>query len=351
VCLPAAALASETPWLAWPESTQEITDGSTVELWEDFELEPHAISPCEATEPAGLLVNGESVDRATAASSVTWYECRATTVTGGFTALALDPETVTATAEPAISIGLPDGCVYHLHEAVGHLSYAGHAEYTITGVASLQAGVGCSADLDVEGYVALAGPQAGGYGPVLWRSVEGSEREQREREARERVTQEQQRREREAKEVAERGELEKHDREDRENRERREQTELQAKGRLLTRLETQTVPTGKSAIIHALLEAGHASVVFDAPAAGELVISWHEARTQTFVPAHSHEALIAQAKINVIHAGAIRVNIRLTKVGRRVLIRHRRIAVTDQASFTATGQAVVANSTTFVLTR
>lgn len=340
--VPAVASASGGFALAWPESRQEIPNGSAVVLWEDFNLEPHAFVPCQAEAPASLVANGEAVDRATGASSPTWYECGGFVVAGGFTALSVDQLSIVAMAEPQISITEPDGCAYQLGKVEGHEPVAGFAGYTVTGAATWQSGSDCLAELRLEGYVALFGPQAGGFGLLPWRSVEVMEREQHEREAGERQARERLQHEREERENRERGERE---RRERETQERQEQDSL------LTALEKDTVPSGKPAKLRRLLKAGEASVIFNAPIAGELVISWYEAPTQTSLPASAHTPLIAQAKVDVVRPGAIRVKIKLTHAGRRLLKGRRQVTLTEQASFASAGKPPVTTTQTFVLKR
>jgi hypothetical protein len=159
--------------LVWQETGREIPNGSEISLWESFNLEAGKIPPCEVDgTPATLVTNGQSTDSVSGPALPTWFECGSVTVTGGFTSIQFNPQTVTATAIPAISIAEPGGCEYHIGKIEGNYSWTGpeeRASWKTAGTAALTKGTPCSAELHLEGFIELFPSSAGS--PLLWKSL------------------------------------------------------------------------------------------------------------------------------------------------------------------------------------
>ena len=186
--VPGVARASGGEALVWEETRQEIPNGSEISLWEQFNLQPGQVPPCQAEVPATLVTNGQSTDSVSGPASPAWSECGSVTVTGGFTSVQFDPQTVTATAVPAISIAEPDGCVYEIGKVEGSYSAIGteeRAAWKIAGTATLTKGTPCTAGLALEGFIELFPRGAGS--PLPWRSLESLEGEAKQREAKEKA--------------------------------------------------------------------------------------------------------------------------------------------------------------------
>jgi hypothetical protein len=336
--VPSAAQASGGVALAWPESQQEIADGSTVTLGEF--IDDGGMLPCEAYASATILVNGESTDSASATEPSAWYECSSLTVSGGFTSVHLSQESVRANAEPAISLTNPSGCVYQLGQVEGHATLEGKVTYQVAGSATLKSGALCVANLSVKGSLGLAGPQAGGIGLLLWRSLETLEREARERTEREAG-------ERAERERREREERERRERTEREQREREEQQERA----IAAEFGRSLFPTGRSAKLGALLKAGGWSTSFSAPVAGALVVAWYEVPKGAHLAAKPQPLLVAQGRASFTASSTKKVAIKLTRKGKRLLTSTKSIRLTARTSFTPSGRTALTRMKTFVLKR
>jgi hypothetical protein len=318
--VPGVSRASSGQALVWRETRQEIPNGSEISLWEQFNLERGKI-PCQAEGPATLTVNGQSTDSVSGPSSPGWSECGSVAVTGGFTSVQFDPQTVTATADPAISIAEPAGCVYEIGEVEGSYSAIGAEElaaWKIAGSATLTKGTPCSAELHLEGFIELFPRGAGS--PLPWRSLESLEREAKERESEERAA-----------------------------REEKEHHEAES---ALTALTNALFPSGMSARISGLLKANGWGVSFAAPWPGELVINWYEVPKGAHLSKKPHPTLVASGRASFTTDSQTRkVTIRLTAKGQRLLKKAKRISLTAKGAFLSFSKPALIVQKTFALRR
>jgi hypothetical protein len=115
---------------------------------------------------------------------------------------------------------------------------------------------------------------------------------------------------------------------------------------VLKALSRVLVPSGKGTKIRALLRHRGYSVVFDAPSAGRLTISWHleprGAKGKQLV-------LIAKLSVSVQHAGATEVRITLTRRGRQLLMHSQRLTVISTGTFIPPGQPATSLTKRFTL--
>lgn len=114
-----------------------------------------------------------------------------------------------------------------------------------------------------------------------------------------------------------------------------------------TALSRAIVPTGHGATLEALLRQGSYAVIFDAPGAGHLAISWYlDPRRAT-----SQRKLIARLSVNLHRAGATRITITLPRRDRRLLEPYRAATVTATGGFTERGQRATTVTRRFTLRR
>ncbi len=95
---------------------------------------------------------------------------------------------------------------------------------------------------------------------------------------------------------------------------------------------------GKNASIRSLLKHGGYTVSFNAPGAGQLVISWYATPRAATSAKAKKPVLIASARASFQNAGPANVKIKLTRKGRSLLKHSKRLKLNDKASFTPTGQ-------------
>jgi hypothetical protein len=112
-------------------------------------------------------------------------------------------------------------------------------------------------------------------------------------------------------------------------------------------------PHGSGAAIGSLLHGGY-SFTFTAPSAGRLVIGWYQ------IPKGAHLArrkrapkpvLVASVKVKISAAGKVKVRLKLTAAGRKLLARARRQTLTSLASFTPADEAAVTARRNFTVKR
>jgi hypothetical protein len=108
---------------------------------------------------------------------------------------------------------------------------------------------------------------------------------------------------------------------------------------------------GKNARIKSLLKHGGYSVSFDAPSAGELVISWHATPSGARSAKSRKPVLIASGRASFANAGTATVKIKLMGKGRSVLKHSKRLKLTEKSSFTPTGQPSTSASKSFSIRR
>jgi hypothetical protein len=106
------------------------------------------------------------------------------------------------------------------------------------------------------------------------------------------------------------------------------------------------VPTGRGTKIRALLRHRGCSVVFDAPSAGRLTISWYVAPGKA---RGNQPVLIAKLSVSVQRAGATVVTIALTRGGGQFLVHSHRLSVISTGRFAPTGQPVTSVTKRFTL--
>ena len=113
------------------------------------------------------------------------------------------------------------------------------------------------------------------------------------------------------------------------------------------------LPKGENAKIAALLKNGGYTFTFKAPSGGKLTISWY------YLPKGAHIAkntkpkpqLVATATVNVSKAGAVKVRVRLTKTGKRLLKNAKTLKVTSKVGYTTTAGRLVVKLKAFTLRR
>jgi hypothetical protein len=329
--VPGVARASSGEALVWEETRQEIPNGGEISLWQQFNLQGGMVPQCQAEVPATLVTNGQPSDSVSGPASPQWSECGSSVVLGGFTTLEFNPQAITATASPGISITEGNGCTYAISKIEGSSSgpgSEGEAVWEISGTAGLRSGTPCATERHVEGVIELF-PRAAGS-PLPWRSLEAIEKEKGEREAKEKAAKEAT----EAKEKAAREEKERHE------------TEA-----AVTSVANVLFPSGASAHIKKLLKANGWSFAFAAPWPGELVIEWYEVPKESHSSKTVHPVLVAagRASFTTVNHGNVRV--RLTAKGKRLLKKAKKLTVTAKGTFLSFSRPALRAQKTFTLRR
>jgi hypothetical protein len=124
-------------------------------------------------------------------------------------------------------------------------------------------------------------------------------------------------------------------------------------GQIKAALRGVLTPKGKLARISALLRHGGYTFKFNAPSAGKLVIQWYQ------VPKGAHLArkrkprpvLVASVTISVSKAGTIKVKVKLTGKGRRLLKHAKKLKLTAKDSFKPSGSSATTMRKAFILRR
>jgi hypothetical protein len=298
LALAAFASCAHAATLIWPESRQPVPNGGEVGLWEDFHLDPGPMAiPCQATPPSTVVVNGQPVDEVRQQGTPTWSECGEVVVTGGWVAIGFTQPAMKAVAVPAITLAEPDGCRYELHEIEGHENeLVGFASWTVSGSATVAAGVPsspatCATTLPLTGTVELMGPQSGGFGVMPWGSPEASGGEG---------------------------------------------------GQAAEELGERMVTATRLANLGRLFPSGPAAK-FSATRAGTLTVYWYaqSAATARRLARSAKRMLVARGTASFAGSGTRRVRVTPTALGRRLLRRHRHVALSMRASFAARGSDAV----------
>ena len=107
-------------------------------------------------------------------------------------------------------------------------------------------------------------------------------------------------------------------------------------------------PGGKAARLAAVRKHGSCVVSFSAPSAGELVISWYE------LPKGAHlssakPVLVASGRATTSAAGGVKLTIKLTAMGKRLLKASRSLKLTAKGTFTPAGHAATSTTKQFML--
>jgi hypothetical protein len=126
-----------------------------------------------------------------------------------------------------------------------------------------------------------------------------------------------------------------------------------SRAQISSALKKVLVPTGKLAKIAALVKHGGYTFSFAAPSAGRLVLDWY------FVPAGAHvtrgtkpkPVLVASVTVAVHKSGKVKVKLKLTSQGRKLLKSAGREKLTVKASFAPTGHATRTTLTKITLKR
>jgi hypothetical protein len=110
-------------------------------------------------------------------------------------------------------------------------------------------------------------------------------------------------------------------------------------------------PAGKRAKIAKVLHNGGDSLAFTVPSAGQISVSWNR------VPRRAHRAsklktvTIAAAGMHFANGGPVKIKIKLTRHGKRILASAQRVTLVAKATFTPTSRPGITALRTFTLTR
>lgn len=119
-------------------------------------------------------------------------------------------------------------------------------------------------------------------------------------------------------------------------------------------------PKGRLAKLGAILKAGGFTFTFNAPESGTLTIGWYElapgahltsANGKDHKKPRAKPVLIATGTMTVGKMGTIKIKVKLTNAGKRLLKHAKGQKLTGQASFTPTGGTATTRRGTFVLKR
>lgn len=118
-------------------------------------------------------------------------------------------------------------------------------------------------------------------------------------------------------------------------------------------LARQLAPAGKAAAISALLEHGGLRMGFNLPEAGTLVVKWYLAAPATKLSGKPRDKPIevAAGQAQLAAAQTVKVTIRLTAKGRKLLRRAGKISLEARGAFAAKGEATVGTVKQFTLKR
>ena len=110
-------------------------------------------------------------------------------------------------------------------------------------------------------------------------------------------------------------------------------------------------PTGKGGQIASVRRHGRYVLSFNAPAAGEVTISWYLVPKGAHVGTAKHPkpVLVATGHAVATHAGKLTVTVKLTPKGRALTAHARRLKLTAKGSFKVNGRPVVTATKPFVL--
>jgi hypothetical protein len=122
-------------------------------------------------------------------------------------------------------------------------------------------------------------------------------------------------------------------------------------GLILGALNGNAAPVGKAAKLRAIVKAGSYGLSFTAPTSGGLVVSWYVVPKGAHVSSKPQPVLVASGRATFTAAGTLKVTVRLTRKGQRLLSGAKSVKLTSTATFTATGKAPIRAIRTFVLRR
>jgi hypothetical protein len=116
----------------------------------------------------------------------------------------------------------------------------------------------------------------------------------------------------------------------------------------------QIVPHGKGAKIAALLKQHGYLSPAEALIAGSVVIDWYYLANGAHLARGKVKAkpvLVAAGRATFLRGGTLKITIKLTPNGTRLLKRSRRVMLTVRGTFTQTGEPAVVATKKFTLTR
>jgi hypothetical protein len=121
--------------------------------------------------------------------------------------------------------------------------------------------------------------------------------------------------------------------------------------RIAVLLGREITPTGKSAKVATLLRTSGFTINFNALEAGRAVIDWYQLPPGATLAGKSRAKpiLVASGQMSFSRAGTAKIKIKLTRAGKNLLKRTRRLKLTAKCTFTPTGAAPVTVTEGFVL--
>lgn len=111
------------------------------------------------------------------------------------------------------------------------------------------------------------------------------------------------------------------------------------------------LPKGGAARIRALLKHHGYTFTFNAPTAGKLVIQWAALVRGARVAKATRRVIVARGSARFSKPGPVRITIRLTPAGGRILKHARRLRVTASGTYTPTGRSRITVTRRFTLRR
>jgi hypothetical protein len=110
-------------------------------------------------------------------------------------------------------------------------------------------------------------------------------------------------------------------------------------------------PTGERAKIAKVLKNSGYSLAFTAPSAGQISISWNQVPRRAHRVGKLKPVLIAAAGMLFANGGPVKVKVKLTRRGKRLLGAAQRLTLTAKATFTSPDRPGITALTTFTLRR
>ena len=111
------------------------------------------------------------------------------------------------------------------------------------------------------------------------------------------------------------------------------------------------VPTGRALTIAAVLKSNGSRFAFRAPEAGVAVIDWYETPAGSSQGHKPKPVLVASGKLSLQAGERGKITITLTRAGRTLLKRSKKLKLTATATFTPAGHAPIRSTRTLVLGR
>jgi hypothetical protein len=120
-----------------------------------------------------------------------------------------------------------------------------------------------------------------------------------------------------------------------------------------TLLGQQLTPSGKTTKIGVLLKNGELTMTFKAPEAGTLIVQWYELPSGAKLAKHSKAkaVLVASGQMTFSAASTVKIKVKLTAAGRKLLKHAKQVRLTAKGVFTTAGKAPVSVTKTVLLRR